>query len=112
MHFIKFFLKDLVEKRLPKPFSRQQSIVFLLACPLWIFIFISIDLYKTGYHFLLYLFPFIYLGILLPVYVFFADHIGRPALPFTNRVPILNAIIHALFFSLMFYMFTQGATSF
>jgi len=112
MRLIKVFFKDLIENRLPKPFSRQQSIIFLITCPLWIVLFTAIDLYKTDYHFSVYLFPFFYLGILLPACIFFGDQTGRPALPFTNKIPVLNAIIHSLFFSFTLYMITKGATDF
>lgn len=118
MNFIRLFVRGLFKRRLPGPrlFSRFQTIVFVAFVPVWCFIFklIRLDETDNNYPYQIYLFPFFYIFFLLScyVYAFFINDPYRSALPFTGRVPFLNAVVHALFFSLAIFLLTNGGKNF
>jgi hypothetical protein len=118
MNFLKLFVKDFFENRLPRPrlFSGFQTVVFIIAVPIWFGIFklIGIDNPEKDYPYQLYLFPFIYFFFLFAcyTYAFFINDRYRSALPFTGRIPLLNALLHAFFFCLALFIFSNGGERF
>jgi hypothetical protein len=118
MNFLKLFVKDFFENRLPRPrlFSGFQTVIFIITVPIWFVLFklIGIDNPEKDYPYQLYLFPFIYFFMILPFYfyAFIDNDKQRSALPFTGKIPFLNAVLHAFFFCLALFIFSNGGERF
>lgn len=107
-------VKDLIANRLPKIkfFSKLQTIIFMVSFPIWFLLYKKMALQdaEQGYPYIIYLLPFIYILFLGPYYVlcFIRNDDYRSALPYTGRVPVLNAILHSIFLSFTVFIFTDG----
>jgi len=110
MNYLKLLVKDFIKNRLPKPklFSTRQTIIFIAACIFWFVFFKSINLLELiQSNSIIHFFPLLYVFFLLPCYFygFIINDQYRSALPFTGRLPILNAITHGILFCFTVYLF-------